>query len=168
MFIDEVDQQGNIVFDGYEEVEHRRKSRNAEPQDEDQSDSPRAISPRSKRRFRSSLKQFRLPDTITKPMPPTPVTEDQLRLINPYELAPCRSYFWEDPRSRSPSTRPLTGRERRSVAFENAKSRRIHKSEVRRQREVAAAGDEATQRSAGTSALANRLGDMLISTRQLR
>ncbi|KAJ0165946.1 hypothetical protein CTA2_9351 [Colletotrichum tanaceti] len=145
MFIDGADQQPNIVFDGYEEAEQRRKSRSAGLQDEDQSDSQRAISPRSKRRFKSSLKQFRRP--IIKPIPPTPVTKD------PSERVPSQSHYWEDPWSRSPSARPLTGRERRSVALENAKSRRAHKSEVRRQREVATADGEATQQSAGMSLL---------------
>ncbi|KAK2015521.1 hypothetical protein LZ32DRAFT_615913 [Colletotrichum eremochloae] len=143
-FLDEIEAQTNIVFDGFEEVM-----------------TPLRIPRKAVQQFRKSIHKFkRQPDKIIKPYPPTPAREDQFRQIDPYRRASSQSHYWEDRQT------PLRSR-RQSAASEDKRERRARKHEMRRRR-AAASVSEATQHSAEMSVLASRLGSLLNSTRQLR
>ncbi|KAK2035189.1 hypothetical protein LX32DRAFT_688833 [Colletotrichum zoysiae] len=147
-FLDDNEAQANIVFDGFEEAMPRLE-----------------VSTRAARRFGESIEKFRRQERhiedITKPYPPTPVSEEQFQQMNPYGRASAssRSHFWED-------SSPLSSR-RQSVAYEENRKRRARKLEARRRRSAASAS-EVARHSTEMSALAGRLGSLLNSSRLLR
>ncbi|GJC80944.1 hypothetical protein ColLi_03782 [Colletotrichum liriopes] len=149
-FVEEVEGQANIVYDGFEEDAHHPRTRDSNQGGSNealQSSGPSPlpqlrISTKVARRFGKSLRKFkRLADDIKKPYPPTPVTEEQFLQMTPYEHASSQSRFWEGPGT------PFSDRQRRSAALEDRRDRRARKNEMRRRR-AAAAANEATHHSA--------------------
>ncbi|OHW89643.1 hypothetical protein CSPAE12_11774 [Colletotrichum incanum] len=150
-FVEEVEGQANIVYDGFEEDERHPQTNDSHQggtneafQSSGSSPLPQLkISAKVARRFGRSLRKFkRLTDDITKPYPPTPVTEEEFLQMNPYEQASSQSRFWED------SGPPFSDRQRRLAALEEGRDRRARKHEIRRRR-AAATVHEATQHSTG-------------------